>query len=309
MKTGRLFIAVTAILFALAVDAFAYQAALKAEASKDAVGKGETFTYKLSITEEGEADKVAALEPLDFGVFRVSGTFATSNVKVIQGKARRVTEQEYRLSTDTPGTHVIPSAVLDLTDPKTGEVQKMDSNEVTVVVSEDKKGVIQGLEDDIRDIREPKTLMDRIKLYFYVVVALAIICLLILVGFVMYVVSKKKKAAPQVAPPVSALSAREQALREIADAERSRTDTQTYYTLVTDAVRRYLMAARGLHAMEATTSEIMVQAKKLQVTPDAVERLGSLFMEADMVKFARYAPDEAEKAAFADKARRLVGEI
>lgn len=310
MKKLRVLLVVVLFILLTVSAAFAYQAALKADASKPEVAKGETFTYTLSITEEGDADRPAALKPPDFGVFRVSGTFSSSNVKVIQGKARRVTEQVYRLSTDKPGKYVIPPAVLVLTDPATGKAQEMASDEVPVTVLAEPRGTFQGLEEDIKDIKEPKTFLDRIKLYFYALFALAVLALLILVGFAFYVVSKKKaKVVPSPALAVPGLSPRDEALRAIAGAETFRADTARYYTAVSDAVRKYLSSVHGIQAMEATTTEIMVQAKKLHVPPESTERLGSLLMEADMVKFAKYAPDEPGKTAFSEKAKRIVSEM
>lgn len=310
MKTRRILLVAALLLLLSAQAASAYQAALKAGVSKPEVGKGETFTYTLSITEEGEADRRVQLRPPDFGAFNVGGSFSSTNAKVIQGKARRVTEQTYRLSTDKPGSYVIPPAALVLTDPATGAAQEVTSEEVRVVVSEKPQGAIQGIEEDIRGLKEPKTFLDRVKLYFYGMLALVVLAVLILVGFALYVLTKKTRKAATVAEgDTPGLSPRDRALREIAGAEPHRSDPVVFYTQVSDAVRRYISETRGVQAMEATTAELMTQVKGFSLPTGMADTIGRLFMEADMVKFAKYVPDEAERGRFLESARSVVNGV
>lgn len=310
MKMRRIILVAAMLLLLSAQAASAYQAALKAGVSKAEVGKGETFTYTLSITEEGEADRRVQLRPPDFESFNVGGSFSSTNVRVIQGKARRVTEQTYRLSTDKPGSYVIPPAALVLTDPATGEEQEVASEAVRVVVSEKPRGAIQGIEEDIRGLKEPKTFLDRVKLYFYGMLALVVLAVLILVGFALYVLTKKtKKTVAAVAGDMPGLSPKERALRDIAAAELRRSEPVVFYTQVTDAVRRYISETRGIQAMEATTAELMARVKGLSLPQGMSDTIGRLFMEADMVKFAKYVPDEAEIGRFLESARSVVNGI
>jgi len=306
---------VAALLLLLPVMAYGYQVALEASANREQVSKGEAFTYKLSIIEEGEADRAAQPVPPDFTGFNVTGTFSSSSTKVINGKARRVTDQEYRLSSDLPGEHVIPPAKLVLTDPKTGKTEEVSSNPVKVTVLEKGKGVVQGLTEDIKDIKSPKSFMDKVRLFFYFMVAIVVLVFFLILGLAIYMAKRAKRkksaagAAGPAAAPVSTISARDEALARIARADSMRADTSAYYSAIAEAVRGYLKAARGIPALEATTTEIMAHVQKTEIPQPVRDRLWSLLGEADLVKFAKHSPSEEEKARFIEKARQLVSEI
>lgn len=67
-------------------------------------------------------------------------------------------------------------------------------------------------------------------------------------------------------------------------------DSKTYYTRLTDALRRYMQGRYGFNAMEMTTDEIISNIEKVN-DPDAIRELNELFTTADLVKFAKARPD------------------
>lgn len=64
-------------------------------------------------------------------------------------------------------------------------------------------------------------------------------------------------------------------------------DQKTYYTQLTDTLRRYIKERFGFNAMEMTSAEILYN---LQESGDKamIDELRSLFRTADLVKFAKY---------------------
>lgn len=297
--------AAAVILLLACPQALAYEVSITGKVSKDEVRKGESFTYSLSVIEEGGPGKTTRLVPPDFSGFNVGSTSTQSSLRVVGGRERKVTDMVFRLSSDMPGEHVIGPAKLVLTDVRTGESQEMPSNEVRVAVLEQEQGVIGGIAGEIRDIKEPRTLLDTVKLYFYGLVAIALLALLILVGFAAYV-TRKKTRKPAGSAPVTGPGHREAALSELERAARMKDDTRAFYTAVADAVRGYLSAAHGINAMEATTSELIQRAGRAAIARDNMEKLESLFTRADMVKFARHDPAQAEKDEFLRDALFLV---
>jgi hypothetical protein len=303
-------IALLALLI-LPVQSLAYQAAIQASASRADVGKGETFTYKLSVIEEGEAAQPVQLVPPDFTGFDVHGTFSSTSVKVIENKARRVNDQEYRISSSVPGEHVIPPAKLVLTDPKTGKEQVITSEPVKVTVLEKGPGLLKGLEEDIRDIKSPKTFPEKMRAFFLVMMALVVLVFFMLLGLAIYMVKRKKKGPPVKggAPGQASLAPRDEALEKLRRAESLMENTKAYYSAVSDAVREYLKAAYGIHAPELTTSEIMDGMKKAAVRDADRDSLRSILADADLVKFAKHSPDDSEKRRFMDRAKALVSNL
>jgi len=70
----------------------------------------------------------------------------------------------------------------------------------------------------------------------------------------------------------------------------ARGEFKQFYTLVTDAVRRYLEARFGVEALDRTTHELLGDLARRGLEVDG---LAALLDEADLVKFAKYRPDEA----------------
>ncbi len=64
-------------------------------------------------------------------------------------------------------------------------------------------------------------------------------------------------------------------------------DQKTYYTRLTDTLRKYIQERFGFNAMEMTSSQII---DNLQQTGDRkmLDELTELFSTADLVKFAKY---------------------
>jgi hypothetical protein len=83
----------------------------------------------------------------------------------------------------------------------------------------------------------------------------------------------------------------------------SRGDYKQHYTLVVDALRHYLEARYGIEAMDRTTFELIDALDRRRVR---VEGLSPLLDEADLVKFAKFAPSPDNAAAAVNRAREIV---
>ena len=97
---------------------------------------------------------------------------------------------------------------------------------------------------------------------------------------------RKVRVEPKLPP-------HEQALLDIdrIKAEKSwqKGDPKGYYTELTDVIRMYIHGRFGFNAMEKTSSEIIDYLKETK-DKEGLEDLKQLFMTADLVKFAKYAP-------------------
>jgi hypothetical protein len=82
-----------------------------------------------------------------------------------------------------------------------------------------------------------------------------------------------------------------------------RGEYKTFYTLVVDAVRRYVEARFGIVAMDRTTQELLDDLNRRHTRIDG---LGALMTEADLVKFAKYTPTPASASAAIESAREIV---
>lgn len=73
-------------------------------------------------------------------------------------------------------------------------------------------------------------------------------------------------------------------------------DQKTYYTLLTDVLRKYIKARFGFNAMEMTSSEIIERLRQ-ENDRKTIDELKELFTTADLVKFAKYSTQINENDA------------
>ncbi len=84
-----------------------------------------------------------------------------------------------------------------------------------------------------------------------------------------------------------------------------RGEMKSYYSLVTDVVRRYLGARYRFDAMDRTTHELLDDLARQGRT---VAGLGALLDEADLVKFAKLKPEAPTALRLIESARTIVVE-
>ncbi len=82
-----------------------------------------------------------------------------------------------------------------------------------------------------------------------------------------------------------------------------RGEFKSYYTLVTDCVRRYIGARYGVETMDRTTHELLDELSRRDNT---VAGLGALLDEADLVKFAKLKPEAPTAMRALENARVIV---
>lgn len=103
----------------------------------------------------------------------------------------------------------------------------------------------------------------------------------------------------------------EAALARLAQIERERWalhgEVDRHYAAVADALRRYLQDAHAVPALERTTTELAWALPPALADGGLRERCAALLADADLVKFARRRPDEADAARLLRAARDLLG--
>lgn len=121
------------------------------------------------------------------------------------------------------------------------------------------------------------------------------ILLMVLVGAVIYLIIRyrdnkpiirKVKVEPKLPPHQQAIIEIER-IKEEKNWQKG--DPKVYYTELTDVIRIYIRDRFGYNAMEKTSAEIIEYLQENK-DKDAIEDLKQLFLTADLVKFAKYAP-------------------
>jgi hypothetical protein len=121
---------------------------------------------------------------------------------------------------------------------------------------------------------------------------------------------RRRKAAPAVAAPtVPALAPAEAALQALAALEARkawRGPAKAFYIELTDILRTYLQGQFGIAAAESVTSEILEETARIGLPSESPSQLARILEQADLVKFAKLLPPEAESASLLALARAFV---
>lgn len=127
-------------------------------------------------------------------------------------------------------------------------------------------------------------------LYLWSVLAVA----LAILAWVLFLRLRSGKPILRRKQTISKEPPHQKALRRISEIKTARLegsdDQKEYYTLLTDALRRYMSERFAFNAMEMTSQEIIAHLKAEQ-DQTKIDELRELFATADLVKFARYAAD------------------
>jgi len=140
----------------------------------------------------------------------------------------------------------------------------------------------------------------------YVKWAGIILAALVAVAAIVWFVRRRRRrvveAVPEVVLPPDVIALAE--LERIASLRLvEQGELKTYYTLVADAVRRYLGARFDVETMDRTTHEILAELARRRT---AVDGLSALLGESDLVKFAKLRPEAPTAHRALEAARAIV---
>lgn len=158
---------------------------------------------------------------------------------------------------------------------------------------------------DVADLRPPKPPVELPDPYFWWYVAGGTVLVLAVAALVWWWWRRRAAVVsivPVVPPHVRAKQRLAEALQLISDAN-------AFCTEVSLAARCYLEERFNLRAPERTTEEFLVELRASQhLTREQKESLGQFLESCDLVKFARFEPNEAVLRQLHDSALRLVDE-
>lgn len=140
----------------------------------------------------------------------------------------------------------------------------------------------------------------------YVKWAGIVLAVLAAVAAIVWYVRRRRRrvveAAPAVVLPPDVIALAE--LERIASLRLvEQGEMKTYYTLLADAVRRYVGARFDVETMDRTTHEVLAELARRRI---AVDGLASLLGESDLVKFAKLRPEAATASRALESARAIV---
>lgn len=142
-------------------------------------------------------------------------------------------------------------------------------------------------EDQLRDIKPPVLVRGGVPLW--VVVAIGLLAL-VLCAFGGVWLWRRRTRSPQPSPPPEPMDYAAEFARIAACGLLERGEFKTYYSLLSENLRRCLEERLKIEAMEQTTAELADALQEAEVDAALRQQILDYLREADLVKFARFHP-------------------
>ena len=150
-------------------------------------------------------------------------------------------------------------------------------------------------EDQLRDIKPPVAISGGVPLWVVVAIGLLALVLCALGGVWLW---RRRTRVPEPLPPPEPIDYAAEFARIAESGLLERGDFKTYYSLLSENLRRFLEESLAVEAMEQTTSELANALQGAEVDDPLRQQVIDYLAAADLVKFARFHPalDAARRA-------------
>ena len=247
------------------------------------IGSQFNLTIKANVTSK---DKVVFPEAQFFGPVEVLESYAVDSIK---NNDKLELIKKYGLTQFDSGRYVIPALQVIINN----KAVQTDSFAITV-----NPVIVDTLKQQMYDIKSIIT-VEQPTNYFWLYVLLGIVGILI-IGFIVYYLIKKKQIKKNEADEILFASPIEKALSQLQNLEGKelwqKGETKAYYSELTDITRYYLEEAVEIPAMESTSNELFdtlkttIKKKKIKLSQDILDKFKKVMANADLVKFAKSKP-------------------
>ncbi len=281
------------------------------------VGENYSYSANISVTSKIDKDKIYIGERLKYTIKVITPDDVEIKLPDIKGKVdnlivvshrrrehkffrKKTVIGEYILTSYKTGSYKIPSLEVKYRLKGDDKWRSITTQEVSLEV----KGVVgESLtKKTIRDIKGP--LNYGLNLIFIII----LIAILLFAGGVSWIFWKKRKHKMHVTPLIPAHMKAYAALDEL---ERKNLVAEgrikEFYSILSGIVRRYIEDRFSIHAPRMSTEEFLDYVRGSRVLSSEERLLLEDFLhQSDMVKFARYIPEEKEIVKSMQLARKFI---
>ena len=142
-------------------------------------------------------------------------------------------------------------------------------------------------EDQLRDIKPPVPISGGVPLWVAVVLGLLALALFALAGVWLW---QRRTRSPEPPPRPAPIDYAAEFGRIAERGLLQRGEFKTYYSLLSENLRRFLEQSLTIEAMEQTTSELADALREAEVDAALRQQVIDYLSAADLVKFARFLP-------------------
>ena len=190
--------------------------------------------------------------------------------------------QECELRLYELGLHEVPAVAVPFVSAAGDTLLRATQPLAIEVISARNEG-----EDQLRDIKPPVLISGGVPLWVVVAIGLLALVLCALGGIWLW---RRRTRTPEPPPPPEPIDYAAEFARIAASGLLERGDFKTYYSLLSENLRRFLEERLAIEAMEQTTSELADALQGAKVDTALRQQIIDYLAAADLVKFARFHP-------------------
>lgn len=209
-----------------------------------------------------------------------------------------------RLTTIDSGQAFLPPIEFNYKFKSDTNTHKAFTNSLLLTVA----GITIDPKGEIKDIKPPLSAPWLFEDFLPYMIALVVI--IAIAGVYYYYRRKKKQKMDLLAKVKVIIPPHREALTALRMLEEKRLWQQghvkEYYSEVTEIIRRFFERRWNVIALELTSEEILTQMKNIPEALAVWKEMGSFFLVADLVKFAKYKPSPEEHEGEIRKAYDIV---
>ena len=265
---------------------------------------GDRITYTLSINHVDTMRVEKPGEGVNLGQFEIKDYKIFDPVR----EEGRIEEKfEYVISVFDTGTFVIPPfPVAYFPNDSLGDYKLMEASPITIYV----ESVIQDEERQLRDVKPPIDIPYDYFTLFSVIATVILIGVLLFFGYRLY--RKRKETGYLIKPPEPPRPAHEIAIAALEELLKkdllSKGLFKQFYSEISDIIRHYIEGRFFIPALEETSREILNELGNQELENEILANGKEILELSDLVKFAKYKPDDKENQKIVVLSREFIEE-
>lgn len=162
--------------------------------------------------------------------------------------------------------------------------------------------------NDIKEIIEIEAEKKQDWTWYYVAGGALLLALLIYL-----LTRKKKKKAIEEATAAQAPDPFRDAMENLEQLRQAdypgKGDIKKYYTQLTEIFRTYVEKRKGIHSLQQTTDDLVMQLRSVDLNKEQYNQLSQVLRLSDFVKFAKYEPTDTDNKNVFDTIKKSIEEI
>ncbi len=279
------------ILVGLIYASFAQSSLIEvtAEVDQSVITIGDRITYILKIKHDKDLRIEQPGPGANLGMFEIKDYEIHDPV---EENGIIVEQYDYTISVFDTGKFVIPPfPVAFFPSDTSDEYQIIQSEPIEITV----ESVLKAEDTDIKDIKPP--VLTPINYTRIVLIGAGILLLIAIIVFAIYYYRKRKKGEPlfkkEIIRPAHEIALEELELL-LSKSYIAEGNVKDFFFELSDILRHYLENRFFITAMEETTTEVLESIQEVELQDEAYEKLKEVLDLSDLVKFAKYQPEQQE---------------